>query len=334
MTCCSVSVSEVSFDGISEDWLSVVRQRSKTTVFDLLAWQQVWWQHFGEDKKKRIFAVRGDDGQLEMLIPLMQDNGTVSFLGGTDLVDYHDVLCPSDPAESCVEAVIRELSADPGVQTLLFESIPTDSRSLECLESVLVATGWHVTVEKEDVAPFLQLPGDWEEYVASLRKKDRHELRRKLRRLESSGDIRHVELTSREDVETAASDFFELHRKSTPDKEEFMTPEREQFFRDVSARLADDGITRLAFLEVEGKRVATSLSFVVDNVRYLYNSGYDPEYRHLAVGLLNHAYTIRNSIEQGHYVFDFMRGDEAYKYHLGGVDRDVLRIIATRQQTL
>ncbi|MDA0676430.1 MAG: GNAT family N-acetyltransferase [Chloroflexi bacterium] len=330
MTCCSVSVSEETFDSISQDWLSVANVRSQTTVFDLLAWQEVWWQHFGNGKKKRIFAVRGDDGALEMLVPLMQDGGTVSFLGGTDLVDYHDVLCPSDPSEICTEAVIRELTADPGVKNLLFESIPSGARSLECLKSVLTATGWQVSVDKEDVAPFLDLPSDWEEYVSSLRKKDRHELRRKLRRLEASGDVRHIELTSREDIETAASDFFELHRKSTPDKEEFMTPEREQFFRDVAARLADDGITRLAFLEVEGKRVATSLSFVVDNVRYLYNSGYDPEYRQLAVGLLNHAYTIRNSIEQGHRIFDFMRGDESYKYHLGGVDRDVLRITATR----
>ena len=299
-------------------------------MFDLLSWQQVWWRHFGAGKKKRLLAVRGDDGKLEMLVPLMQDGGTVSFLGGTDLVDYHDVLCPGDPSESCMEAVVRELAADSSAETLLFESMPADSRALGCLKTVVTAAGWKVSVDKEDVAPFLELPGDWEEYVASLRKKDRHELRRKLRRLENSGDIRHVELTAREDIETAASDFFDLHRKSTPDKEEFMTPEREQFFRDVSASLADEGITRLAFLEVQGKRVATSLSFVVDNVRYLYNSGYDPEYRQLAVGLLNHAYTIRKSIEQGHRIFDFMRGDEAYKYHLGGVDRDVYRITATR----
>ena len=125
-------------------------------------------------------------------------------------------------------------------------------------------------------------------------------------------------------------DFMRLHRMSMPDKAEFMTPEREQFFRDVSAALADEGMTCLRFLELDGERVATSLSFICNGVKYLYNSGYNPEHSRLAVGLLNHAYNIQRSIEQGLRVFDFMRGDESYKYHLGGQDRRLFRVTAQR----
>ena len=55
-----------------------------------------------------------------------------------------------------------------------------------------------------------------------------------------------------------------------------------------------------------------------------------PIERRLAVGLLNHAYNIQRSIEQGLRVFDFMRGDESYKYHLGGQDRRLFRVTAQR----
>lgn len=330
MTCCSISVRPETFSSAAAGWESIVASSNSATVFDLPTWQKTWWQHFGTGKSERILSVCSDDGTVDLLAPLMQEEDVVSFLGGTDLVDYHDFVCLDEPSESCIKAILSELTADNGVNKLLFESISDVTQTLERLSAATRESGWNVSVEKEDVSPRLELPENWDEYLASLRKKDRHELRRKIRRLEAAGEVRHIELSAREDVETAMSDFFALHRMSTPEKQEFMTPERERFFREVSAKLADSGVTRLSFLEIDGKRVATSLSFVVGGVRYLYNSGYDPEYGRLAVGLLNHAYTIRKSIEQGHTVFDFMRGNESYKYHLGGVDREVFRIVATR----
>ena len=71
------------------------------------------------------------------------------------------------------------------------------------------------------------------------------------------------------------------------------------------------------------KTVATSLAYKVGSTKYLYNSGYLPERSWLAVGLLNHAINILSSIEEGIEVYDFMRGDERYKYHLGAVDRHI-----------
>ena len=55
--------------------------------------------------------------------------------------------------------------------------------------------GWSVTREREDVCPVVTLaPGiDFEGYLATLGKKERHEIRRKLRRAEAAGD---VELTT------------------------------------------------------------------------------------------------------------------------------------------
>ena len=110
-----------------------------------------------------------------------------------------------------------------------------------------------------------------------------------------------------------------------------MSPDRERFFRRAALSLAEQGITRLSFVELDGVRIASSLSFVCCGTKYLYNSGYDPAYGRLAAGLLNHAYNIRRSIEAGLSVFDFMRGDETYKYHLGGEDRLVYRLTATRK---
>ena len=330
MTCCSIGVRHESFETLHQHWADVLAAWPAATVFDLPQWQKAWWDHFGGGHDLCLASVRSEDGAIEMIAPMVARAGRVSFLGGTDLVDYHDFICPEGPSEACLDAILHDITNSGSCSSIVLESLPEGSPTIERFQRAAEAAGWRVEVEQEDVAPRLTLPATWDEYVEGLGKKDRHELRRKLRRLEGAGDVRHVELRSREDVESAADDFFRLHRMSMPEKTEFMTADRERFFRDVSARLADAGVTRLCFMELNGERVATSLSFVVGGVRYLYNSGYNPEHRNLAVGLLNHALAIRASIEQGLRVFDFMRGNEAYKYHLGGVDRKVFRLTATR----
>jgi CelD/BcsL family acetyltransferase involved in cellulose biosynthesis len=277
-----------------------------------------------------LLSVSAGEARVELIAPLTARDGRVSFLGGTDLVDYHQFICDGSPALACLDAVLRDLSQRVDVHSVVLESVPEDSRTIDNFKHVAESAGWTVATEQEDVAPRLKLPADWETYLAGLNKKDRHELRRKLRRLERAGEVRHIDLAAPEDVESSVDDFFRLHRLSTPEKDEFMTEEREKFFRDVAVRLSHDGVTRLSFLELDGERVAASLSFVVGGVRYLYNSGYNPEHRNLAVGLLNHVLAIKSSIEEGLSWFDFMRGNESYKYHLGGIDRRILRLTATR----
>lgn len=328
---CATGVGQETFERLTPRWTEMLARKPESTVFDLPSWQSIWWEHFGEGQHLRLLTVAGPGGEVELIAPLVVNDGTASFLGGTDLVDYHEFISPAAVSEFCLEAMFRQLTSGGEVRAFRLESIPEKSPSIANFRAVAEKAGWHVEVEQEDVAPRLELPADWDSYVAGLRKKDRHELRRKLRRLEAAGEVDHIELTSPGEIDTAADEFFRLHRMSMPDKADFMTPERECFFRDVAGRLAEEGVTRLCFLRLNGENVATSLSFVAGGVRYLYNSGYDPRRRQLAVGLLNHAYTIRRSIEQGHNSFDFMRGDESYKYHLGGVDRRLFRLTATKR---
>ncbi|MEX0762612.1 MAG: GNAT family N-acetyltransferase [Dehalococcoidia bacterium] len=327
---CTIAVQEETFDSLAQRWPELLEKRSEPTFFETPAWQQTWWKEFGDRAQLKLLTVASDDGTLKMLAPFMVNDGVASFLGGTDLVDYHDFISMGNAYPHCLDAVLRAVGEDSNIRSIHLYSVPEDSPTLECFENVAGAAGWQVNTEEEDVAPRLQLPAAWDDYLAGLSKKNRHELRRKLRRLEAAGDVQYMELTEPDAITPAMDDFMALHRMSTPDKAEFMTGDRERFFRKAVCALAEENIARLCFIELDGQRVATSVSFVMDGVKYLYNSGYDPEHRQLSVGLLNHVYNIRLSIEQGLRIFDFMRGDEPYKYHLGGEDRRVYRLVARR----
>lgn len=331
MTCCSAGIEQGTFEGLADHWQRLIEGSHEPTFFDLQTWQKTWWAEFGGESDLHLLMVRSDSGDVDMIAPLMIDGSAVSFLGSTDLVDYHDFLTRDRLSPRCVQSVVSAITEMDNIDTILLQSLPGNSPTITQFREAAEQAGWNVEIEQEDVAPRLELPESWDEYVSSLRKKDRHELRRKLRRLEAVGDVEQVELTDPAEIEAAMPDFMRLHRMSTPDKNEFMTEDREKFFSRIAVELAREDATSLCFLEVCGEREATSLSFVTGNVRYLYNSGYNPAQSRLSVGLLNHALAIRSSIEQGHRVFDFMRGNESYKYHLGGIDREVFAIKASRQ---
>ncbi len=267
------------------------------------------------------------DGSVAIVAPLKldqsHDEGTVTFLGGTDLMDYFGFKHGGELLDQDVESLLASLHSEQSINSLVFESLPEDSHTIHALRRVAPGLGWQLHEWDEGVAPRVQLPESEEEYFASLSKKHRHELRRKLRRLHQAGKIDQIELTAPEDIKAGMDDFMRLHRMSSIDKQEFMTSAREAFFRDIAYRMASKGIARLYFLTIDGNKVATSLAFVVGKVKYLYNSGYDPARSWHAVGLLNHALNLLASIREGFEVYDFMRGDERYKYHLGAQDRKI-----------
>ena len=132
------------------------------------------------------------------------------------------------------------------------------------------------------------------------------------------------------DVEGAMDDFLRLLGLSRESKYRFLTPEREKFFRAMARAMSELGIVRLFFLEIGGERVASAFCFDHKDKRLLYNSGYDPQYSYYSVGLLLNALSLKSAIESGKSYYDFLRGDEQYKYHLGGTDRQLYNMLITK----
>jgi CelD/BcsL family acetyltransferase involved in cellulose biosynthesis len=316
------------FESIQEDWERILPSCSTDTIFVTPSWQKLWWRHFGDGSQLHILSVHDGD-QLLGIAPLAIKKGALSFLGDTDLVDYHDFLVPEGNEEAFYGTLWEHLT---GLEWHTFElvSLPEESPTLSFLPDLARRTGMSVEVDEEDVTPIAALPGSWEDYLAGLRKKDRHELRRKIRRLEVADGAEQYICSDTDAILDCMQDFFSLLKASSTEKKEFLTREREDFFRDLAVDLAPKGQFRLYFLEVDGVRVAACICFDYGGSYLLYNSGYDPEYSTLSVGLLNKALCIKEAIEAGKSSFDFLRGAERYKYHLGGQDRSIYRLVARR----
>ena len=312
---------------VTSEWPELFTKSATQSIFLSLPWQTAWAiDCCGSVDEHPVLTVRDDsDNSLRGIAPLNHGKGSVTFGLDYNLTDYQDIL--SDPGEEeAVWEAILDYGVSEGWASIELTGVRDDSPSTQILESRASEHGWRADRSVWDVSPYVELPESWDAHVQSLSKKDRHELRRKLRRLEASGDAEYrIYDHEHDELPEALEDFVSLMGKSSEAKSDFLTPERRSFLETLTRTMADADSLQLAFLDVGGKPVSATMSFLEGNRLLLYNSGYDPEYRHLSVGLLLKAYGLRGAIEQGLREYDFLRGNEPYKYDLGGNDRVLYR---------
>jgi len=336
-----LTVERVEFAAAEGEWRELFACCDPAYPFLSPTWQRIWWEEFGAitadpsrewrgaNAKEPVLLRVSDGGKACALVPLMREGDTITFAGSTSICDYMDIVGADEDRAALLEAVLRSLGEEPWSELVLW-AVREDSPTFKALPGVCASLGLNCETEVEDVCPQLELPGDWEEYLAGLDKKDRHELRRKLRKLSQGGEPELEVLTTAEDVTAAMDDFLKQHKTSRSDKETFMTPQMESFFRRVVPALAAEGGVEMTFLKLAGVRAACVLCFRTDGDLLLYNSGYERAYAGLSVGLLSKAMALQRAIEQGMRRFDFLRGAEPYKYDLGAKDVSVYRCVIRR----
>jgi CelD/BcsL family acetyltransferase involved in cellulose biosynthesis len=287
-------------------------------------WLDAWWRSFGGGDELWLRLVESN-GQVIGLAPLRRSGDTARFIGNADVCDYLDFIVLPGREEEFFGSVLDGL-ADAGIVRLELESLREESVALRYLARLATDRGAEVKVTDTDVTLEMPLPESWEDYLMSLEPHQRHEVRRKGRRLEAAGQM-VFDITEPQDVSADLSTLIRLLRISRRDKAAFMTPEMEAYFRRLAGAMASAGWLKFGRVLLDGTVVAAVMCFDYNNTRYLYNSGYEPEYSRLSVGLLSKLYSIRDAIDNGMKVYDYLKGAEIYKYHLGGQEKPVRRAV-------
>jgi CelD/BcsL family acetyltransferase involved in cellulose biosynthesis len=238
-------------------------------------------------------------------------------MGDTEIFDYADFVVEPGREEAFVHALIDDLRRR-GIVRLELNGLRPDSIGLTSFAPIVRSLGFKCRVEQEDVTVELRLPGTWEDYLHRLKSKQRHEVRRKFRRLYEGGRVRFNAWDPERNMDEAVDIFLRLFDANRRDKADFMTDDMAAYFRALIRALARVGLLRLFMLDIDDVTAAAVMCCDYRNRRYLYNNAYDEHYRRLNVGLLSKLLSLRDAIEGGIQVYDFLRGDEVYKIRLGG----------------
>jgi CelD/BcsL family acetyltransferase involved in cellulose biosynthesis len=356
-----------SFDSVPrETWDRLASQNPWSTPFSAWAFHRAWWDAYGENAHDETLVVCSDDrpeGEPIAIVPLMHrhevepsdaatrttmrhtDGGGLTAVPPTDTAILFGASYHSDYA-----TVLGDPADLPGVATAVAGYIAgpasgawdvVDLRRLRCQDP----TGNHLAqafrerelgglvVEREDVCPVVTFPPgvDIEGFLSTLGKKERHEIRRKVRRAESAGDVR---LTDSQDPLADLELFIDLHQKRWGERGLFPATRGGEQSRTLVRRLFElfgtDGPLRLTILTVGDRAIAAGLHFETETDLLYYNAGIDPDARDLSPGVLMVYAYVRRALERGLRRMDFLRGDEPYKYEWGAVDEPIQRVLLRR----
>jgi CelD/BcsL family acetyltransferase involved in cellulose biosynthesis len=327
-----------SFDALAGEWNDLLKRSAFDTLFLTWEWQRTWWEHLGEGDLFLI-AMRDDQDHLVGIAPLYRTvsaggEKTLNIVGCVDVSDYLDIIVARGHEKEVYGALLDYLDSAEmaGWDAAELCNVPEISPAHQALAEMAVGHGHEFRTRVEDVCPIIDLPATWDAYLASLDKKQRHEIRRKMRRIEGGADVHWYIVDQDRDPAEEIEAFIDLHQKSSADKDDFMDEQMKGFFRAMAHVLQPRGWLQLAFIEVDGQKAASMLNFDYEDAILVYNSGYDPQlYAHLSPGIVLLAYCIEHAIELGRARFDFLRGDEPYKYRFGARDTKVYRLAIVRK---
>ena len=340
------------------------------TPFSGWAFQRAWWDAYGDNAHEETLLVCSDGpGGTEPIgiVPLMHRHEVEPADALTHTTMRHEAgadLTPVEPTATAIffgasyhadYATILGAPADfPAIAAALVDYVAegggrrpwdaVDLRRLRCGDPAAdalatafgareIAEGWTLNVEREDVCPVVHLPvgATMDDYLATLGKKERHEIRRKVRRAEAVGEVR---LEDSLDPIADLDEFIDLHQKKWGAAGLFPeTPGGEQsrvFFRRLFELAGAEG-PRLTFLTVGGRRIAAGVHFETDDGYLYYNAGVDPDARDLSPGVVMTYALTERALAAGKRRLDFMRGNEPFKYEGGAEDEPIQRILVRRR---
>jgi CelD/BcsL family acetyltransferase involved in cellulose biosynthesis len=339
-----------SFTGLKpleSEWNALLEESVTHVPFLRYEYLRTWWDTRGggewPDSELAVVVAR-QDGRLAGVAPLFSvknrdGDPALLLLGSIEISDYLDLIVrPADlstfipglldflghsgPAGLSVPA--PEAESKPW-KILDWQNFPETSNTLPVLKAEADKRGWTFVQEQTYHAPSIPLKGDFETYLSGIDKKQRHEIRRKMRRAEESGtNLRWYSVSDGATLDAEVDDFLAMMAEE-PEKAKFLT-EVMRWQMHLSCRAAfENGWLQLAFLEVDGQKAAGYLNFDYSNRIWVYNSGIDRRFLELSPGWVLLGYLLQWANENKRSDFDFMRGNEEYKYRFGGVDKFVVR---------
>ena len=311
-------VTEETLDSLSRLWGDAGNRLKWPCLFVSPPWLKAWMGSFGSHLTPYLRAVwinKRIIGVAPLTINLA--DCSASFMGDASVCDYQDFITVPGREIEFYECLIRDLRKR-NIKFLVLESVRADSSILTRLRGLAAHIGCQMVIEDQDVALAVELPQTWEKYIAQLSGKQRHEIRRKFRRLHEAGTISFVLVENAVDTAEEMATFLKLFKKNRRDKAAFMNQQMTVFFRFLEKNLAETGILKLYELQINGIAAAVVMCFDFQSTRYLYNNAYDNSFNKLSVGIMSKILSLKDAIQSGLKTYDFLKGGENYKKRLGG----------------
>lgn len=337
---------------LAPEWATLLAESVASNIYLTPEWLATYWAHFGKHNELWLIVVRSSAGELVGIAPLqlvwhsplpfgplrMVRWRQVEFIGSIVNADHLDFITAPGQEPAVTNAILDHLWEHRyRWDVLSFGGFPADSPTF----AVLHARGVPWDVMDHMICPQVDLPSDWETYFMSLSRRKRKEQRRFVRQLDEAfgSDWCWHEVTQPEAVQHTLDALIAFHQAKWESLDKaggFHDPAVVAFHHAVARQFFELGRLRLMRLEIGGQLVAALYTLRYGNRVYDFASGFDFAYADYSPGQVLTEHSLQACIESGVSVYDFLRGDEQYKFRWGASETvDVtLRWIASPQARL
>jgi len=324
------------WDAIASEWNQLYDNSYAQVPFLRWNYLRSWWQTLGggewePDQTQLAIITAREADQLIGIAPLFisakeKFEPALRFLGSVEVSDYLDFITLPDRLEEFLVGLLtfiftcQALPAKALDLYNLMESSPTQSE----LQNACTKIGWSFSTARLMPAPYIPLAETFEAYLATLDKKQRHEIRRKLRNAEARHQTAWYTVNEKDALTTEMDAFITMMHNDHRKVEFLQNPAMLQYLHDFARAAFEDELLRLSFLTIDNHKAAAFLSLVTPQKLWVYNSAWEPAFASSSPGWVLLAKEIEWAIAQGIREVDMMRGDEDYKYKFGAIDRYIM----------
>jgi len=334
--------SEAELFALKDEWNPLLRASRSDTLFLTWEWISTWWQIYGGRSLLYVLVARSSDGRLIGLAPLQRVRRwqfgvwpvrVLQFIGdGGDVTpEYLDFVIERGAERPVGRAFIDYICADPTIQVIDLRPFSSHSPNFSLTELALCAHPGRLRSSQDSICTTLDLPDSLEEFLAGRSRNYRKKIGEYERRCERDLRIRLRVSTTAEELERDMTALISLHQKRwRRQSRAFQSVEYVEFHWRMSRLALDRGWMRLFSLETHSTPVALLYCFAYGGRYYFYQAGRDPSFSKHRVGLVLMHKVIQEAIKEGASVFDFLRGNEDYKYRWATRDLRNTRLVYSK----
>jgi len=311
------------FESLSATWDSLLLKcQDDNSIFLTYEWLWTWWRHFGEGKKLNILL-----GQVIGIIPLMKMEYKIGpiklhILEKISLTSCNYVwLTRPENRQEAIIAVLAYLKEELSKNKLALRLtlVPEDSKFLDLIHTHTSLVSEELVIQERitTAAPYITLPTTFDEYFRALGPRWRKKLRWASRSLEKSHNVAFKQFTA-DSVEEGLNKFFDLHQRrwqSVNIRGVFSTSKMKDFYREIASQFLRKNWLHFSCLTVGNEMASGEYGFVYNRKFYAFTGARDTRYPKYSVGHLHGMYLIKYAINNHLQEFDFLRGEEPYKFY-------------------
>lgn len=333
---------------LERNWRALYAADPDAQFFVSFDWLRAWFEYC-ESPRVRWFVLAAKPAaeatDYVALFPLqlrteMKEDGTFYNeirMGGAEFADYCGLICDPRHEAEAIAAFADYLKRAHWTQ-LHLKNVYASARRLRLFRKPFVQSRFVVSdVERYlkhqrldcSIYPYVALPGDFETYLnETVSANTRQKAKRFLKRLDQGKDIS----ITHADAKTVARDIDILmgfwKSKWGAEKGEKLSG----ILQTNKVMLSSMHRAGLLFLPVlwQGEKPLGALGILIDRekkaLRFLI-AGRDETVTSPPPGFILHIYAIRWAIENGFCEYDFLQGNEPYKYMFGSKERRVAYVL-------